>query len=117
MTVKELYEALDENYNEVHSRLDNDEWIAKYLIKFQDGDYKMIMNRAINEGDWVEGFKMAHSIKGLALNLGLGKLADTSVALSDALRDGAPKTDITGMLLELNHEYDRVIGIIAELDR
>lgn len=116
MTVKELYENLDEDYNEVYSRLENDEWIAKYLKKFKDGDYKMIMNRAINEGDWVEGFKMAHSIKGLALNLGLGRLAECSVALSDALRDGVPKIDITGMLLELNHEYDRVIGEITKLE-
>lgn len=115
MTVKEIYEALDESYEEVYSRLDNDEWIAKYLKKFKDGDYKMIMNRALNEGDWVEGFKMAHSIKGLALNLGLSRLAKCSVDLSDALRDGAPKIDITGMLLSLNHEYDRVIEEISKL--
>ncbi len=116
MTVKELYDTLDENYEEVHSRLDNDEWIAKYLKKFQDGDYKLTMNRAINEGDWVEGFKMAHSIKGLALNLGLGRLADCSVVLAEELRVGAPKKDITGMLLDLNHEYDRVMEQIKKLE-
>lgn len=116
MTVAEVYDSLGESYEEIHSRLEDDEWIAKYLKQFVQGNYKKKMNTVLTEGDWIEGYKAVHNIKGLALNLGLTGLAKKSVELGEELKNGVPVRDITGLLIDMNGEYDRVVDAIKRLD-
>ena len=115
MTVKELYNLLGEDYAEVQSRLDNDEWIAKYLKKFCEGDYIIVMNRAVSEADWKEASKMARNIKGMALNLGLNKLARISNECIESLNGNAPVMEIQQSVKILNEEYERVLEEISKL--
>lgn len=116
MTVKELYETLGEDYNEVFSRIGNDKWIEKYLKKFTAEDYVAELVTAIKDQQWEALFKSSHSLKGLALNLGLGKLAETSTKLCETVRHGAPSIDVTPLFEETEKEYKAAIEQILKLD-
>lgn len=119
MTVQEVYNYLDENYIEIYERIGNEAWISKYLKKFLDDGCKAQMNKAILDKSWEDAFKAVHSIKGLALNLGLQKLSKVASTLCEELRDGTPKsgeTEISQMALAVNAEYDRVVEVLKQLD-
>lgn len=115
MEVMEVYAILGEDYNEVLERIGKEAWIAKYLKKFADDSCREGLNKAVEDKDWEEAFKCAHSIKGLALNLGLGTLLKISSELSDVFRNGEPSSDPTELMEALNNEYERIIAIVSEL--
>lgn len=116
MTAKELYIALDEDYNEVFDRIGNDKWIVKYLKKFTAEDYVAILKKAIDDSQWEDLFKASHSLKGLALNLGLSKLAKSSSDLCEAVRHGAPTVDVMPLFKEVESVYNTAIETIFQLD-
>lgn len=116
MRVAEMYEIIGEDYDEVFERLGNDAWIVRYLRKFVTENYNGLLNDAVMSKNWDEGFKLSHTMKGLALNLGLSGIRDTSSALCEAMRNGEPKNDIMPMLEAENAAYAKVADAIAELD-
>lgn len=116
MRVVDMYAKLGENYQEVYERLGNEAWIVKYLRKFVAENYNGQLNTAVAEKNWAEGFKLTHTMKGLALNLGLSVMRDTSSALCESMRYGEPKNDISSMMDAQNAEYQRIFEAIAELD-
>lgn len=71
MTAKEFFDEIHEDYSAIFERIGNDAWIVKYLRKFTNDGCFDALKTAISESNWEEGFKMSHSLKGVALNLGL----------------------------------------------
>lgn len=116
MTVQELYVNLGEDYNEIYERIGNDKWIVKYLKKFIIEDYVNDLKTAIVDEQWEDLFKASHSLKGLALNLGLSKLANASTALCETVRSGAPTTDVTPLYNATAGYYNEAISQIELLD-
>lgn len=116
MTVQELYNTLGEDYNEIFDRIGNDKWIEKYLKKFTAEDYVAELGTAIAEEKWEELFKASHSLKGLALNLGLSKLADASTKLCETVRHGAPEVDVVPLFKDTETAYSAAIEQILLLD-
>ena len=115
MELKEFYTAAEGDYNETLSRLMKDERILKYLRLFpQNEDYAQLSVN-LEKPDYKEAFRNIHTIKGMALNLGLTKLASVSSALCEELRQGPPKIDITQMRADVKCEYEKIIKLIAEL--
>lgn len=115
MTVQELYKALGEDYNEIFERIGNDKWIEKYLRKFNAEDYVTELKDAISSEQWEDLFKASHSLKGLALNLGLSKLADASTRLCETVRHGAPTVDVVPLFKETEAAYTAAIEQISLL--
>lgn len=116
MTVKEFYERLGEDYNEVFERIGNDAWIVKYLKKFvNDGSHESL-NTGFKAADWDTVFRTSHSMKGIAVNLGLIKLSNVSANLCETVRNGAPETDVTDLVKAVNDEYNRVLSAIVEIE-
>lgn len=116
MTVKEFYEKVGEDYNEVFERIGNEAWMVKYLRKFSsDGSYENL-NNAFKDSDWNQVFRTSHSMKGIAVNLGLIKLAEVSSELCETVRNGAPTVDISGMVKNVNAEYQRILAQIFQID-
>lgn len=58
----------------------------KFLLKFSDDDNFAKAMDALAAGDWEELFKAAHTIKGVAGNLGLTTLYESSAAVVSSLR-------------------------------
>ena len=115
MTVKECYEMMGENYEEVISRLMSDERVAKYLHKFADANDIEKLETTLEEKDWETAFRNAHNLKGLSLNLGFDKLRQSSDILCEALRGGEPAEDIAPMLAKVREDYENVVSAISQL--
>lgn len=116
MTVKEFYEKIGGNYEEVCSRLMKEERVLKYLNKFLASDNYQNLHARLNEKDFPEAFREVHSLKGVALNLALTPLAEASSVLCEELRSGQePKNDISAMLSEVDRRYKETVEGINEL--
>lgn len=87
MTLKECYEAMGADYNDVFARLRNDDRIQRFLVKvLEDGSYDLLV-KSLEERNIEEAFRAAHTIKGVCMNLSLTKLYQSAQALTEALRN------------------------------
>ncbi|MDO4271044.1 MAG: Hpt domain-containing protein [Eubacteriales bacterium] len=66
----------------------NDSLYAKYLKKFFDDPNYREAGAALAASDWEEMLHAAHTLKGVAGNLGLDRLFETSGRIVAALRAG-----------------------------
>lgn len=115
MTVKECYEMMGEDPEEVLSRLMSEDRVAKYLQKFAEANDVEKLEASLEEKDWETAFRGAHNLKGLSLNLGFGKLRQSSDILCEALRGGEPTEDIAPMLTKVKEDYENVVSAISQL--
>lgn len=87
MTVKECYEIIGANYEEVESRLRTEERIKKFLLKIlNDKSYDLLCD-SIEQKNMEEAFRAAHTLKGISQNLSLTTLYHSSSLLSEELRE------------------------------
>ncbi|MEY8321101.1 Hpt domain-containing protein [Lachnospiraceae bacterium 46-61] len=87
MTVKECYEIIGANYEEVESRLRTEERIKKFLLKvLNDKSYDLLCD-SIKQKNMEEAFRAAHTLKGISQNLSLTTLYESSNLLSEELRE------------------------------
>ena len=83
MTVKECYEIIGANYEEVESRLRTEERIKKFLLKvLNDKSYDLLCD-SIKQKNMEEAFRAAHTLKGISQNLSLTTLYQSSNLLSE----------------------------------
>ena len=114
MTVKECYEALEGDYEDVMGRLRNEALVQKFAIKFlADKSYENIF-KAIQEGNSEEAFRGAHTLKGVCQNLSFTKLHHSSDKVTELLRNG--NVDVPQNLLdELKADYEQTVNALKEL--
>ena len=94
MTLQECYAAMGGNYEEVSARLRSDRLVQKFVIKFLSDNSFDTLCAAMEEKNYEEAFRAAHTIKGVCQNLGFTRLFESSSRLSDALRHGwTPEAD------------------------
>ncbi|MCH5267964.1 MAG: Hpt domain-containing protein [Lachnospiraceae bacterium] len=115
MTVKECYEAMGGDYEDVKGRLLTDARVEKYLIKFKDANDIQKVVDSLEEQDYESAFRHVHNIKGLSLNLGLSKLRNSSDVLCEELRGGKPEGDISSLLDDMKKDFDATIAAINQL--
>lgn len=114
MTVKEFYDIAGGKYEEVLDRLMKEELILKFLIKFLADESFMTLTAALEEKDMETAFRMAHTLKGLSLNLGLHKLYLSADQLVEDLRPGEWK-DFSAVVKLLEKDYNETVSAIGEL--
>lgn len=90
MTLQECYAALEGDYQGVLGRLTSERMVQKFVLKFlNDGSFDLLV-RSMEEENYQEAFRAAHTIKGVCANLAFNALLESSEALTEALRDGKP---------------------------
>ena len=88
MTLQECYAAMEGDYQDALGRLRSDRLVQKFVLKFlADGSYDLL-TQSMEEENYAEAFRAAHTIKGVCQNLGLTKLLNSSSELAEALRNG-----------------------------
>ena len=88
MTLQECYAALEGDYQGVLGRLTSERMVQKFVLKFlNDGSYDLLI-RSLEEENYQEAFRAAHTIKGVCQNLDFTRLYRSSSQLSEALRNG-----------------------------
>lgn len=116
MTLQECYEQMGGDFQGVKRRLSRDTLIQRLLLMLpQDENYDLLQT-SVAEKNWNDAFRAAHSLKGMALNLGISPLAESASALSDLLRNGEPSQDFKPLMEQVGEDYDRAIAAIALLN-
>lgn len=113
MTLKECYDALGGNYEETLRRLCSERLVEKFALKFLQDESFSMLERAVQEENYEEAFRAAHTLKGVGLNLGFTKLHKASDELTEALRGGQRLTDIS-LLERVGEEYRRTAALLRE---
>lgn len=113
MNIKELYASLGGDYEDVISRLGTDERVRKYLVRFTQTPDFSDLNSAVQNSDWEKAFIAAHTLKGMALNLGFSNLASAASDLTEELRGGLKsQANAAGYYSRLSEEYNRTVDAI-----
>lgn len=115
MKVRECYDMMGADYEEVIGRLLNDDRIKKFLARFTDSNDFDKLIRCIESKNFEEAFRCAHTLKGVCLNLGLTDFATSTGSLCEALRDGEPKEDIRPIVEQVKKDHDLVMDCIKNL--
>ena len=111
MTLKECYEKMEANYDEVIGRLRSERLVTKFVVKFLDDDSCALLLRSMDEKNYEEAFRAAHTIKGVCQNLSFTSLYEVSNRLNEALRNG-PTPEAPGLVEEVKAEYDKTVSAI-----
>lgn len=118
MTVKELYDQIGGNYDEVIGRLFTDELVKRILEKFLDDTMCPDLVAAWERGDEEATFHAAHSAKGVCMNLAFTRLGTLASEITEALRPGnegaRANADVDALVKELAVEYDKVYSAVKE---
>lgn len=115
MDLRECYEELGGSYAEAVGRMLSDSLIRKFLHRFpEDGTFETLKRGFYAHND-AEAFEAAHTLKGVTLNLGLGDLARSSSALTEALRGGR-KEGAEKAMQDVERDYAAAVAVIGRLD-
>lgn len=111
MTLQECYITLGGDYEDVVSRLRSERLVQKFVLKFlDDGSYDLLCT-ALEQKNYDEAFRAAHTIKGVCQNLSFTKLQESSSLLTEELRSGCtPKVEF--LMAQVIEDYQRVVGAI-----
>ncbi len=114
MELKEFYELIEGNYESV-MELFLDEELAKTFVKkfVTDPSYKTL-HEAVAAEDIEASFRAAHTLKGVAANLGLSRMQKVASNLTEQLRPRESQADAE-LLAAVDREYELHVQKINEL--
>lgn len=115
MTVQECYQEIGADYREVIRRLGSEERVKKFLLKMLDEGSFLELCKALSAGNLEEAFRAAHSLKGICLNLGIIPLANSSSALTEALRNGNIPENLADLFGQVQSDYMQTLSAIRKL--
>ena len=111
MKTRDFYENIGENFESVENRLLSEGMVERFVLRFAEDKTFSELCAAMNEKDVSEAFRAAHTLKGVAANLGFTALAAASSGLTEILRAksfvGADEA-----FIKVVAEYDKVIRAI-----
>lgn len=111
MTLKECYSAIGGDYESVVARLMTEALVQKFMLKFlDDASYDTLLS-SLENGNYEEAFRAAHTIKGICQNLGFTKLFNTVDPLTEALRGGCALTD-KSLVDRFCEDYSQTVSAI-----
>ncbi|MCI9407532.1 MAG: Hpt domain-containing protein [Clostridia bacterium] len=116
MTVKECYEVMKGDYDDVMSRLRSDDRVKKFLLKVLDDPSFSQLCDAMAAKNADEAFRAAHTLKGVSKNLSLTGLAYSTSNLTEALRGKTELTDdIDPLFKKVKKDYALTMACIQML--
>ncbi|WP_251197579.1 Hpt domain-containing protein [Anaerotardibacter muris] len=110
--VEALYQVTGGDYEGVVARLRNNDRIAKFVTMFADDPSYQNLISNMESQNWEEAFRAAHTLKGVARDMGFIVVSENASEVCEALRANNP--DLAKELLPaLQEEYTRVAEAIA----
>ena len=86
MNLEEFYAQIGGDYVDTLQRLCNENMVKKFVKKYQDDPTCADLHNAVERQDWEAAFRGAHTLKGVAQNLGFERLYQAAAVLTEALR-------------------------------
>ena len=115
MNLEEFYAQIGGDYADTLQRLCNENMVKKFVKKYQDDPTCADLHNAVLQQDWEAAFRGAHTLKGVAQNLGFDSLYRAAADLTEHLRGGKPLTD-ESLYNAVERDHMLVINSIDELD-
>lgn len=115
MTLPALYAQLGSSYESIRGRIPSDQMIAKFVRMYASDPSFSQLCIAVQAQNWQAAFRAAHTLKGVAQNLGFDRLQACASALTEALRGGTPPAD-DALLDAVRSEHEQTLAAIALLD-
>ncbi len=114
MNTEKFYEKIGGNYADTISRLMTEERVLRFVRKFPADESFNSLKDALARGVVEEAFRAAHTLKGVAQNLGFTALYEKASAVTEVLRGGS--LDVTALMPDLESIYRLTVESISELD-
>lgn len=116
MTLQECYAAMGGNYDDAIGRLRSERLVQKFILKFAaDGSFNLLC-RSLEEKNYEEAFRAAHTIKGVCQNLSFDRLQASSSRLCESLRNGyTPEAD--ALAEEVRADYAQTVTAIQAFQK
>lgn len=115
MNIRECYEKMGANFDEVLQRLGSESFIQRFAVRFLDDTSFQMIKDGIAANDAELAFRGAHTLKGVCSNLGFTKLYEESSRLTEILR-GKELVGYEEALEEVQKQYDITVEAIRGLD-
>ena len=116
MNVRECYELIKGDYEEIKRRLLTDARIRRFALLFLKDASMDDLRAAMDEKDCGKAFQAAHTLKGVCLNLGLNGLYGPVNRITEMLRAGDYES-ASGELEAVEDQYDATIKGLRELEQ
>ena len=116
MKLNEFYSTVGGDYTEAKARFQSDERIARFLKMFPGDDSMQNLSAAVAANDAPTAFRAVHTLKGVALNLGLGALAAVSSEMTEALRGSDTLPADPELYAAVHREYGKVRDALEQLE-
>ena len=114
MTLQEFYIVVGGDYDEAVSRMMGEAMLRRFLMKFPNDPSYAALKQAVESGEREEAFRAAHTLKGLCLNFGFGKLLASSETLTEALRSEIPP-NMTELFSKVSEDYELTLDALAKI--
>lgn len=119
MKLKECYDTIGGNYEDVRQRIPSDKIITKFVIKFLSDPSYRNLSASLERENYEEAFRAAHSLKGVSQNLGFQRLGSSSSALTEVLRERGERKLTPDLWKELfgqvSADYEAVTEAVGKL--
>ena len=112
MKLEELYQKIGGDLETVMKRIPSEAMIGKFVRKYANDPTYNRLTAAVEAKNWKDAFLAAHTLKGVAQNLGLQKSAS---ALTEAVRGAVPLTD-ESLFEEVCKDQKEIVEAIEKLD-
>ena len=120
MTLQELYQNIDGNYDQAIRDLRMEKLMDKHIRKLTKNGVVDKLIEAGKEKDPVQLFECAHAVKGVCSNLGLTRLADAASEIAEEYRAGNSRKlsdeEINEKLQEIESVYKKTVEAIHQYE-
>ena len=115
MDIKECYEAMHGDYEDIFSRLRNNALIIKLVKKFESDQSYAELKQGLADKDVEKAFRAAHTLKGVCLNLGFDELFEVSAELTEKLRE-KETAGSEELFQKVSEKYQKTVMAIQGLE-
>ena len=117
MKLLTFYDQCGGSYEDAVARFRGEERVLKFLRMLPADESLSELTAAMEQGDAHTAFRAAHTIKGIALDLGLNRLAAKASALTETLRGKETMPpEAPELCKEVEHDCAIVLDSIARLE-
>lgn len=116
MNLEKLYQEMGGDMADAVRRLGSIAAVERFLRMFAGDDTFAMLQAAMSAGDARRAFRAAHTLKGLAANLGLVQLWQAASALTEALLRGSDMQRASALYPETAAAYREACAAIGDLE-
>lgn len=114
MTLKECYDEIGADYDDVMRRLRSEDRVKRFLKLFLMDQSFETLSDAMNRQDYPAAFNAVHTMKGICMNLSFTALQEACCELTENLRDRQGHSDTERIFGHIKEIYMKTVSAIQD---